>query len=159
MIEPYGVGIHASQEALDDAKLDHPPDIDRLRVERERFDPLGERVTRSQLRVVREQGRKGHEGRIPCHLNVAPVCQFVETKNALYRRATTGLTLARKDIVLAFGRQVGRAPVFLLGILYGVGDIGQERVRVGELKNVGRDDGVVVPSPDRIARVRVSPNW
>lgn len=84
MIEPNGVGIHASQKALDDAKLDHPPDIDRVRVERERLDPLGERVPRSQLRVVREQGRKGNEGRIPCHLHVAPVRQFAGNQECVW---------------------------------------------------------------------------
>lgn len=68
-----------------------------------------------------------------------------EEEGALLGDDNERLTLARKDIVLAFGRQVGRALVFFLGILDCVGDIGQERVRVGELENVGRDDGVVVP--------------
>lgn len=56
------------------------------------------------------------------------------------------LTVAGEDIVLAFGRQVGRPFVLLLGVLNRVGDVGQECIRVGELENIGRDDGIVIPA-------------
>lgn len=60
------------------------------------------------------------------------------------RLSSIKLTIAGEDVVFAFGRQVHRSAVTVLPAADDIGDLGQQRVRVAELKDVDHQDRVVV---------------